>query len=162
MLFIRTIVFLFLIVATVVCYMPFLLVKLFPDEINLGAFSYSGIVLIAAGILFLLPAILIFLIKGKGTPAIYFSKWFKNLIGEEPETLISKGIYKFTRNPMYLGVILILTGESIFFQKIILFIYTLAMFIIFHLVIVHLEEPHLKKKHGQSFNEFMKKTKRWI
>src|SRR2546427_10525595 len=41
------------------------------------------------------------------TPAIFFSRRLRLLIGEEPGGLVSGGLYRFSRNPMYFGVLMV-------------------------------------------------------
>ena len=158
----KTIAFLFLVVASVICYIPFLLTKLDVFRLQLGSYRYAGIPVIIGGLLFLVPAILSFAMKGKGTPAVFFARYFSYLIGNEPARLITENVYRFTRNPMYLGVLLITAGEGIIFDHPVLLLYTCLLFIFFHVVIVFLEEPHLKKKYGIPYEEFLLKSKRWI
>ena len=162
LLILRTTCFLLLIVASVLCYIPFFITRRYDYIVNLGFFRYSGLLLIVPGAFFVLTAIVSFINKGKGTPAIFFTRSIKKIIGEEPVHLISEGIYSHTRNPMYLGVIMIVTGESLLFENLSLLLYAFLLFIVFHLVITQLEEPHLKKKYGQPYTMFLKKTRRWL
>jgi len=85
-----------------------------------------------------------FLLKGKGTPAIWFAKHLKFLIGEEPIKMVSSGLYKISRNPMYLGVQNIAFGQAIFFGSMAILIYAGLLTVFFHLTVILLEEPHLR------------------
>ena len=102
------------------------------------------------------------MLKGKGTPAIWFSKFLKFLIGEEPIHLVSTGLYKYSRNPMYLGVLLIIYGQGIYFEILTILEYGIFMSIFFHLIVLFVEEPHLKKKFGESYIEYLKSAPRWF
>jgi len=100
--------------------------------------------------------------KGKGTPTIWFAKKLKFLIGEEPIKMVSSGLYKMSRNPMYLGVLNIALGEAIFFESEAILFYTGILIIFFHLIVIVFEEPHLKKKYGQEYENYTKQVPRWF
>ncbi len=76
--------------------------------------------------------------------------------------MVSTGLYKYSRNPMYLGIILITIGEAVYFESENILIYSILLSVIFHLVVVFLEEPHLKRKFGAEYNEYLGKTPRWF
>jgi protein-S-isoprenylcysteine O-methyltransferase Ste14 len=102
--------------------------------------------------------------KGKGTPMMFFAtktEATKGVFGEEPEVLVTTGIYRHSRNPMYLGVFFISIGFGIGMFSLSVLVYSACLLIGFHLVIVFEEEPHLKKKHGSAFTEYTKLLPRW-
>lgn len=114
--------------------------------------QYIGLMLFFLGFLVLLYCIVSFAIRGKGTlsPA------------DPTKQLVVSGLYRFSRNPMYVGVIMMLIGESIFFHSYILFVYTVLVFTAFHLFVKFFEEPRLKKDFGEEYNKYSKKVSRWI
>jgi protein-S-isoprenylcysteine O-methyltransferase Ste14 len=81
---------------------------------------------------------------------------------DRTQKLVIKGLYRFSRNPMYVGVIGMLIGESIFFQGYLLWIYTLLVFILFNGFIFFIEEPRLKKDFGEDYLNYCRKVRRWI
>ncbi len=111
-----------------------------------------GLIPITIGVLAYIWCVRDFIIIGKGTP----------LPLNPPRELVSKGLYKVVRNPIYLGVLFILIGESILFGSVLLIIYTLVILLLFHLFIVYYEEPYLKKKFGESYKNYYYRTPRWI
>ena len=115
-----------------------------------------------AGICIYLFTVLSFLLRGKGTPAIWFTSAVKFIIGEEPVKMVSSGLYKYSRNPMYLGVMTIVAGEALFFQQAVLLRYVLVLFILFHFVVVLIEEPRLEEKFGNEYKDYKKRTRRWL
>ncbi len=129
---------------------------------EISIFRYVGLILIPLGVLIYMWSAINFLRQGKGTPAIWFTKGLKFLIGQEPTKLVSAGLYKISRNPMYLGVIFIVLGQSILFESKTILAYTLILSTIFHFVIIFLEEPHLKKKYGKEYESYLKNTSRWL
>lgn len=134
---------------------PYLLLRLQDDELwplHLSLVNYIGLFLLTTGLIMLLTCIIRFATEGKGTLSPIDPTRF----------LVIKGLYQYSRNPMYIGVILILMGEAIFFLSIILSIYTVIIFTAFHLFILLHEEPRLRKVFGESYNKYCKEVKRWI
>ena len=76
--------------------------------------------------------------------------------------LVTSGIYKYSRNPMYLGMILIIISTSIFYFN----YYSVVTPFIFYFWInrfqIKREEIFLKEKFGKEYLSYMKKTRRWI
>lgn len=57
-----------------------------------------------------------------------------------------RGLYRYSRNPMYVGVTMMLIGEGIFFGSGALWAYTLIVFILFNLFIRYVVEPRLMRE----------------
>jgi protein-S-isoprenylcysteine O-methyltransferase Ste14 len=119
---------------------------------DLTAFQYLAILIFIVGIVILFYCIGMFAIKGRGTlsPA------------DPTKKLVVAGLYKFSRNPMYVGVILMLIGEAIFFRSVGLGIYTIFIFIAFHVFILLHEEPRLTRDFGDEYQQYMTKVRRWL
>ena len=97
-----------------------------------------------------------------GTPAIFFTRPLRFLIGEEPGSLVSQGLYRFSRNPMYVGVLLVVFGQAIIFGSPRIAAYGLLLFVCFHLTVVLLEEPHLRRTRGRSYELYCQTVPRWL
>jgi protein-S-isoprenylcysteine O-methyltransferase Ste14 len=104
-----------------------------------------------AGLAVLLHCIRGFAIHGRGTLAPI----------DPPKILIVRGLYRYTRNPMYLAVIVVLLSEALFFSSTALLAYAAAVLTGFHLFVVLYEEPHLRSQFGRSFDEYRKAVPRW-
>src|SRR5262245_52706066 len=78
-----------------------------------GAWSLGWSV-VAVGVALYVFCLLRFLASG-GTPAIFFTRPLRGLLGEEPRRLVQGSLYTLTRNPMYLGVVLAVLGQAIVF-----------------------------------------------
>jgi protein-S-isoprenylcysteine O-methyltransferase Ste14 len=159
---IKALVFTILVPVLIVGGGSFALIQVWSQEIELGFYKYLGLPFVIFGVLFYFSTTLSFLYKGKGTPAIFFSKPFKFLVGEEPKEFVSSDLYKFSRNPMYLGVVMQVFGLGVIFESISLVVYSFLLWLIFHIVVVALEEPHLKKKYGKKYGDYLKKIPRWF
>ncbi len=162
MLWIRGLFFSILIPGTVAGYVPYLFMQNRVPDMNSELFHWAGLFLMTIGIFIYLSTVVSFLRRGKGTPAIWFTKVFSFIIGEEPIKMVSSDLYKYSRNPMYLGVITTVVAEGIYFQYSILLWYALSLFIIFTLVILFIEEPHLEEKFGEEYKKYKKRTRRWL
>ena len=86
-----------------------------------------------------------------------------NMIPFKPSTaLVTSGVYRFTRNPMYLGMAAFYIGIAVAAGWIwALFLLPLVLIAIDRLVIAR-EEPYLERKFGQEYVEYKKRVRRWI
>jgi protein-S-isoprenylcysteine O-methyltransferase Ste14 len=125
-----------------------------------GLWSIGWIfVVVGAGIYSL--CLFSFLFSG-GTPAIFFTRPLRFVLGEEPPRLVRQGLYRFSRNPMYAGVLLAVFGQALAFRSLAVARYGVIVWLIFHLVVVFLEEPHLRKERGRSYEEYCRNVPRWL
>lgn len=111
-----------------------------------------GLVLLAAGALALLRCTWDFYVSGKGTLA----PW------APPQRLVTRGLYRYSRNPMYVAVALILLGWAISFASTVLFAYTLVVVAGFHIRVVFGEEPWLARTHGAEWEQYASRVPRWL
>ncbi len=113
---------------------------------------YFGTIAFLIGFVIMLWCIISFAVKGRGT-----------LSPMDPtKKLVISGLYKFSRNPMYVGVILILIGEVIFLQSVELGIYSLFVFVAFNIFTMLVEEPRLRKDFGEEYKRYCEDVRRWI
>ncbi len=89
---------------------------------------------------------------GRGTPAPL----------DPPKVLVVCGLYRYVRNPIYLGVLFVLLGEAVFFESSALLRYMIGVFLIFHLFVIFYEEPSLRRKFGESYERYCRSVRRWI
>jgi protein-S-isoprenylcysteine O-methyltransferase Ste14 len=77
--------------------------------------------------------------------------------------LVSKGVFKFTRNPMYLGLFLILISFAFNFSSLFGIIIYGPLFI-FYITIFQIipEEEAMMELFGESYKEYCSKVRRWI
>ena len=89
---------------------------------------------------------------GRGTPSPF----------EPPSILVVQGLYRNVRNPLYLGYLAVLVGESAFFESWSLIRYAAGFFLTVHLFVVLYEEPHLGRKFGKAYDNYRKSVRRWL
>lgn len=129
---------------------------------RLGALRWLGLPLILAGAVCYLLCAAEFLLRGRGTPAPWFARRIRFLVGKEPAAMVRTALYSRVRNPMYVSVLTVLSGETLLFASPRLLVYTFAAALFLHLAVVLLEEPHLRRLHGASFEEYCRTTPRWL
>jgi protein-S-isoprenylcysteine O-methyltransferase Ste14 len=81
---------------------------------------------------------------------------------EKSKFLVTQGLFKYSRNPMYIGKILFLTGLAVLFGNILGFISPLLFFIIMDKIIVPLEEKKTSRDLGKKYLNYKNRVRRWI
>src|SRR5215213_1194222 len=108
----KSLLFLILAPGMVAGYVPLVLLRRGP-QLETGFFAYLALPLWAMGGIILLWSFWNFLIQGRGTPAPI----------DPPKELVVAGFYRYVRNPMYVGIFLILLGYFLWFKSAGLLVY---------------------------------------
>ena len=111
----------------------------------------AGMALVVVGTVLLLWCVRDFYVTGRGTLA----PW------DPPRELVEVGLYRRSRNPMYLAVLVILAGWALAFASRTLLIYALCVAVGFHLRVVLAEEPYLARTHGAAWLAYKARVRRW-
>jgi protein-S-isoprenylcysteine O-methyltransferase Ste14 len=117
-----------------------------------GPGSWIGIVPLVIGVAILLCCVRDFYVAGKGTLA----PW------DPPKDLVIVGLYRFVRNPMYVGILILLAGWSFLSGSALLGCYTGLVGVAFHLRVVLYEEPRLKRQFGGQWSAYATSVRRWL
>ena len=80
----------------------------------------------------------------------------------ETSQIIKNGMYRYSRNPMYLGMLLILLGVSFIMGTLTSMLAPAAFFLIIDKIFIPFEEEKLLSSFGDSYNEYMMTTRRWL
>ena len=149
-LFIKNVLFTLLVPGTVAVYVPLLI----SGHQRNGSvfFIVAGIVLIVLGAALALWVIWCFGVKSRGTPALI----------DAPTVLVILGPYRFVRNPMYCGIILMLVGWTNLFGNFWLLIYSMTVALGCHTYVVLYEERRLRRQFGSAYREYCQAVGRWI
>jgi protein-S-isoprenylcysteine O-methyltransferase Ste14 len=147
-LFLKNLLFTVLVPGTVAVYVPTLIAD--------GRPPGSGLV-IALPVLFLGGSIYFwclwdFATFGRGTPAPI----------DAPKKLVVRGLYRYTRNPMYVGVLTVIAGWALLFRAANLVVYALVVGACFHLFTVLYEERHLRAEFGSQYEAYRSRVARWL
>lgn len=158
LLWLRGLVFTLLVPAVVGFYVPSTLLE--GRHLQPGPWQ-AGWILVILGTATYLVCLIQFLSAG-GTPAIFFARHLRFLIGEEPAALVARGMYRISRNPMYLGVLSAIFGQALLYRSRGVALYGLVVWVFFHLVVVLLEEPHLRATRGDEYERYCRQSPRWL
>lgn len=77
-------------------------------------------------------------------------------------TLITNDVYALTRNPMYLGIVLMLLGIAIASGGLFFYLAALGFFLIIDVVFCPFEERRLEALFGDRFNGYRERVRRWL
>ncbi len=81
---------------------------------------------------------------------------------EESTLLVTGGLYRFTRNPMYLGFLLVLTGLAILLGSVTPFLIIPLFIILMERRFISAEERILAARFGGTWQEYETRTRRWV
>jgi protein-S-isoprenylcysteine O-methyltransferase Ste14 len=108
--------------------------------------------ILVAGVSILVWCVMEFYVAGRGTLA----PW------APPKRLVSSGPYRFSRNPMYVGVALILISWAVLFSSLILTVYAAIVLLAFHIRVIVGEEPWLARTFGADWQSYRTRVPRWL
>lgn len=118
-----------------------------------GALFYPvGLLPLLVGFALLLWCVRDFYVAGRGTLA----PW------SPPRHLVTTGLYRYSRNPMYVAVTSMLSGWALCFASSTLAIYTGFVIGAFHLRVVYGEEPQLARTFGAEWEKYRARVPRWL
>jgi protein-S-isoprenylcysteine O-methyltransferase Ste14 len=119
--------------------------------LDIGAWAFLGLAVGAVGLGLFSWTVRDFFVRGQGTLA----PW------DPPKFLVAEGSYRWSRNPMYVGVLLLIWGQGIWYRSGEVLIYGAVMAVIFHLRVVLGEEPWLAKTFPEPWAAYTMRVKRW-
>ncbi len=120
---------------------------------NEKALLWLSVPMIGIGILLLILAVRIFVKADTTINPIKASK---------ASSLVTWGLYRFTRNPMYLGLLLTMIGGSLTLQNLAAFCGPVLFFISMTILQIKPEEHALKSKFGKTYIDYCQQTRRWL
>src|SRR5262245_48287516 len=113
-----------------------------------------GLVAVVAGATLVLICGAMLSTRGIGT--LGGEEWFM------PREFVATGPFRFVRNPMSLGGVVLLTGIALWHRSAFGLGLAAAAFLVARLVVVYLEEPGLEKRFGDSYREYRRNVRRWL
>jgi protein-S-isoprenylcysteine O-methyltransferase Ste14 len=147
----NTILFTIVVPGTVAGYIPFRIIGGFSRP-GSEPLTWIGALVLAVGAAIYFRCAWEFAVRGLGTPApIAPTKY-----------LVTTALHQYVRNPMYIGVALIILGEAALFRSPHLVIYAALMLFTAHTFVVLYEEPTLHRQFGESYDQYRRKVPRWI
>ena len=112
----------------------------------------AGILVMAAGGTLVLICISTFVVRGKGTPALF----------DAPREFVAVGPYRYVRNPMYIGGLLLLVGFALYEHSVSILILAAVLVPLVNLLVIFHEEPSLRRKFAQPYGEYCRAVNRWV
>ena len=150
MLFLKTALFTVVMPGTFAVLLPILIAA---DRTAVGGAALGlALFLFAFGTVVYLRSAWDFAVFGSGTPAPI----------DAPKRLVTRGFYRYTRNPMYVAVLTVVVGWAVFFGAVILVAYAALLFVIFSLFIRLYEEPRLEREFGGDYATYVSQVSRWL
>ena len=147
----NTILFTIFVPGTVAVYVPIRLLGGLSWPVP-GPLSWLGGVVLVVGAAIYFRCAWEFAVRGLGTPAPIAPTKF----------LVVTALHRYMRNPMYIGVLLVLLGEAALFRKRALLEYAAFFYAAVYLFVLLYEEPTLRRQFGASYEEYCRTVPRWI
>jgi protein-S-isoprenylcysteine O-methyltransferase Ste14 len=151
MLWLRALLFIIAVQITAVVILPLILAN-GGAHLPEGPWRALGIVPLVAGALAILWSNWAFVTYGRGTAAPY----------NPPRSLVATGLYRFVRNPMYVGATLVIVGLALWTGALILFAYAIVITVAYNAFVRWYEEPRLSQRFGASYDEYTRAVPRFI
>lgn len=152
-LLIKNLAFTILVPGTVASYLPY---SIGSRDVALTSLGPRRLILAApalvAGAAIYLWCLWDFATAGRGTPAPI----------DPPTRLVVRGPYRYVRNPMYIGVLTVIAGWAALFRSAALLGYAAAVACVFHLVVLLIEEPQLRRRFGAEYDAYCDHVRRWL
>ena len=149
--FLGTLVFTIFIPGAFVIVLPILLGMASRSHRFAGYYA-AGPFLVLAGAVIYVWAATAFVREGKGTPSPT----------APPLEFVAIGPYRYVRNPIYVGELIVIIGIAAFFGSALVLLYASGLFAILNLFIVGYEEPDLRRRFGSAYEDYVREVGRWL
>ncbi len=151
-LFLKNLLFTVLVPGTVAGWVPWRIAARGGHVLAGGWMLAAGAVLAATGVAIALWCVRDFAVAGRGTPAPF----------DPPTQLVVRGLYRYVRNPMYVGVLSVIAGWSLLYRSAAVAEYGAIVWLLFTVFVVAVEEPMLKRRFGASYEAYCRSAGRWL
>jgi len=134
---------------------PALTVRRFDQDLGVLLPSWTGllgIILMVLGTTLVMRCAAAFIVKGRGTPASF----------DPPREFVASGSYRYVRNPMYVGGVVLLTGFGFYHRSISMVVFSFFVWLLIHFFVVLVEEPGLARRFGHTYLSYKKSVPRWL
>jgi protein-S-isoprenylcysteine O-methyltransferase Ste14 len=114
-------------------------------------YSYLGAAVMFLGLVLMAWAAMLFRQVGTGFQ-----------LREGGSILVTSGPFRVSRNPMYLSMLIWLTGLAVLLGSLITFLFPALFFLLANFLVIPLEEKDLEQKAGEEFSEYKRHIRRWF
>ena len=134
--------------------LPWLSHRLLPMDLPLapGLRSWLAGVLALVGISAWIACLDSFSRHGRGTP----------LPADAPRHLVTTGLFRQMRNPIMAAELAVIWAVALYLASLGATLYAIAISVVAHVTVVHIEEPELRKRFGKSYEEYCRNVPRWL
>lgn len=133
-------------------FVPFAAQHFFPfARIIVTPYNLAGVIIAVMGIILMAWALRLF--KKKGTT---------HKVSEKPRSLVTTGPFSFSRNPIYLGFVLMLLGAAVYVGTAVMFLGPIAFFLTMNSYQIPKEEKTLEQIFGKNYAGYKKRARRWV
>ena len=132
-------------------YFPYQLGSRTTSQFDFGYLRFLAIPFWFLGTLIIIQCSIDIIRRGRGTPAHL----------DPPRELVIVGLYRYVRNPIYVGALLVLVGYFLWFGSVLSALYAVFMFSAFHILVL-IEETILRNTFGAAYEEYCQRVPRWI
>jgi len=123
-----------------------------PVHVGVPGGALAGMALVSAGALVYFGCVFDFAGRGRGTPAFW----------DPPRMLVLNPCFRAVRNPMYVGVALMIAGQALWTGSPVTLGWAVLVTAGFHVFVVAYEEPHLRRTFGARYATYCGRVPRWL
>jgi protein-S-isoprenylcysteine O-methyltransferase Ste14 len=117
-----------------------------------AALQPLGLAIAILGAVLALSCVVVFATRGRGTPAPF----------DAPRAFVPSGPYRFVRNPMYVGGAAVIAGTGLLVRSAAVVALAAGFLFFFHVFVLLYEEPTLRARFGESYEEYTRAVSRWL
>lgn len=111
-----------------------------------------GVALVIFGAAGILVCVAYFVVRGRGTPAIF----------DAPRHFVAVGPCRYVRNPMYLSGLATFCGAGLYLRSFAVLAFAAGWSLMIHLFVLLVEEPGLHHRFGETYDEYRRRVPRWL
>ena len=119
---------------------------------SFGVVQFLSVVIAVLGSAMVVWVSAAFVRIGRGTPVPI----------HPPSRFVASGLYRYVRNPMYAGALLIMLAWAAYFGSVWILLYAAGFWIVFTVFLIVFEEPQLRRRFGAEYENYVKTVPRWI
>jgi len=142
---------------------PVMLALCLISLVGVNYFNIAGIILFSAPVTYAGYGVILLGIFLPIWGAHLFRQHETNILPyKDPDHIVTSGPFGFSRNPMYLGMLLVLFGVALMYGTALGFIFPLAYFCVANWWYIPYEESRMTEAFGEKFIAYQAKVRRWL
>jgi protein-S-isoprenylcysteine O-methyltransferase Ste14 len=75
---------------------------------------------------------------------------------------VTRSLFRHVRNPIMAGELAVIWGIALHLASLGALLYATAISVLAHVMVVQVEEPELRRRFGESYEQYCRETPRWI